>query len=183
VPLDSIDLAAWRRKVGYVPQDSFLFNASVRENIVLWEPDANPADVERAARMAELHDFIEGLPQGYETRVGDRGVALSGGQCQRLAIARALFRHPRVFVFDEATSALDNATERAVYDAIRTLRQDAIVIVVAHRLSTIREADQIVVMDGGRVVESGTHTDLLGRGGLYARLFQVDSVVSDSVPM
>jgi len=124
--------------------------------------------------VAQLHDFIASLPDGYNTVVGDRGLRLSGGQCQRLAIARAIVHRPQVLIFDEATSALDNLTERAVYDAIGSLQREAIILVIAHRLSTIRDADQILVMQGGRVVERGTHEQLLSRRGTYAALYEED---------
>jgi len=169
--LGQIDLHAWRRQVGYVPQDVFVFNATIRDNIVLGDESVSTAELERATRVAQLQEFVASLPEGYGTVVGDRGLRLSGGQCQRLAIARAILRQPQVLIFDEATSALDNLTERAVYEAISSLRRHAIVIVIAHRLSSIREADQILVLQGGRVVESGTHARLTQQRGMYARLY------------
>lgn len=172
VDLQQISLTAWRRKVGYVCQDTFLFNATLRENIALWDETVSQADVEWAAGVAQLHDFVSTLPEGYDTVVGDRGLRLSGGQCQRVAIARAILRHPEVLIFDEATSALDNLTESAVYKAISALRKDAIVIVIAHRLSTIKSADQIAVLWSGKVAELGTHESLLNRGGAYAELYE-----------
>lgn len=129
-------------------------------------------EIENAARLASLHDFIRTLPQGYETSVGDRGLKLSGGQAQRVAIARAILRKPSFLIFDEATSALDNLTERAVYDAIQSLRQNAIVLVIAHRLSTIRSADQICVLKDGKVVERGTHDALMLQGDFYSQLYR-----------
>ncbi|HBH96808.1 MAG TPA: hypothetical protein DDX89_03305 [Candidatus Omnitrophica bacterium] len=172
--LREADLAGWRRHLGYVSQDVFVFNASIRENIVLGDEAVPSAQIEWAARLAQLHDFIVSLPDGYDTVVGDRGLRLSGGQCQRLAIARAILRKPDVLIFDEATSALDNLTERAVYSAISTLHREAIVLVIAHRLSTVRDADQIVVLREGRVVEQGTHGTLMQHGTFYARLYTED---------
>ena len=128
----------------------------------------------RAASLAQLHEVIVSMPEGYETVVGDRGLRLSGGQCQRLAIARALVRRPEVLILDEATSALDTLTERAVYESVQSMRNDATVLVIAHRLTTIRDADQILVLDSGVIIEQGAHETLLARGGLYARLYRED---------
>lgn len=172
--LRAVDLRLWRQHVGYVCQDIFVFNASIRDNIALWDECLPQSQIEWAARVAQLHEFIVSLPGGYDTAVGDRGLRLSGGQCQRLAIARAVLKRPDVLVFDEATSALDNLTERAVYDAISTLHHEAIVIVIAHRLSTVKEADQIVVLQAGRVVEVGTHDLLISQRGVYTKLYEED---------
>ncbi len=171
IDLEELDLAAWRRKIGYVPQDVFLFNESVRQNIALWDSAVTQEEVEWAARLAQLHEFVLSLPEGYETVVGDRGVKLSGGQCQRLSIARAILRRPEVLIFDEATSALDNLTEKAVYVSIESFRKDTVVIVIAHRLSTIKGADQIVLLQGGRIIENGTHEALMHVQGEYAKLY------------
>jgi len=173
VDLRRVDLAAWRRAIGYVSQDLFVFNATIAENIALGD-DFTPSQIEWAARIAQLHDFVAALPDGYETEIGDRGLRLSGGQCQRLAIARAVVRRPAVLIFDEATSALDNLTERAVYEAIRSLQREAIVIVVAHRLTTVKDADQILVLEAGCLVEQGVHDELLRQHGVYARLYVED---------
>ena len=176
VDLRQLSLTAWREKIGYVCQDTFLFNDTLRENILLWEDSIAQQDLERAAQMAQLHEFVQMLPEGYDTVVGDRGLRLSGGQCQRVAIARAILRRPDVLILDEATSALDNLTEKAVYEAIHALRKDAIVIVIAHRLSTVKDADQIAVLSSGKVVELGTHESLLDTRGIYAELYQQDVV-------
>jgi subfamily B ATP-binding cassette protein MsbA len=176
VRLQDLDISQWRTRIGYVSQDSFLFNASIQDNISLWNEAFSRAEIEYAAGIAQLHSFVTSLPEGYETIVGDRGLRLSGGQCQRIALARAILMKPAVFVLDEATSALDNLTENAVYDAMRILRPNAIVLAIAHRLNTVKDADQIVVLDGGRIVEVGTHGGLIGEGGSYSRLYEAESV-------
>ena len=173
VDIRDFELAAWRRKIGFVSQDTFLFNASIRDNIALSDPSASWDTVRAAARLAHIHEFIEGLAEGYETVVGDRGVKLSGGQRQRVAIARALLAGPQIVIFDEATSALDNLSERAIQETINELRQGRIVIVIAHRLSTIFNADKIIVLEAGRVVEEGSHAELMDRGAAYAQLYSV----------
>ncbi len=174
--LSRADLAAWRRRIGYVSQDVFVFNTTIRDNIALGDETLPEEQIVSAAKLAQLHEFIVSLPQGYGTVVGDRGLRLSGGQCQRLAIARAILRHPEVLILDEATSALDTLTERAVYEAIRTLQAEAVVLVIAHRLSTVKEADQILVLDQGRIVEAGTHEALVGKQGPYSRLYEEQPV-------
>ncbi len=156
--------------VGLVSQETYLFHESVRENLRFAAPGVSDADVEAAARAARIHDLIAGLPEGYDTVVGARGYRFSGGERQRLAIARMLLRNPPILVLDEATSALDNETERAVQAALDELSRGRTTIAIAHRLSTVRNADQIVVLDRGRVVERGTHDELLARGGRYAAL-------------
>jgi ATP-binding cassette subfamily B protein len=158
-----------------------LFNGTIEENIALWDEAISHSDIERAARRAQLHDFIVGLPDGYRTSVGDRGLRLSGGQAQRVAIARAILRKPEVLLLDEATSALDSVTERAVYDAIAAMRREAIVVVVAHRLSTVQDADQVIVLDAGRIAETGTHESLISRRGVYAELYETDVFTHEDV--
>jgi subfamily B ATP-binding cassette protein MsbA len=168
----TLRLADLRTAIGIVPQEPALFSGSVRENIAYARPGASPAEVEAAARAAHAHEFIERLPQGYDTTVGERGVKLSGGQRQRVAIARALLKDPAVLVLDEATSNLDTESERLIEDALEKLLVGRTTLIIAHRLSTVRRADRLVVVDRGRIVEEGSHAELLGRGGLYARLYQ-----------
>jgi ATP-binding cassette subfamily B protein len=175
VTIDGVDVrdasfASLARTVGLVSQDTYLFHATVRENLRFARPDATDEELEAAARAAQIHDLIASLPEGYDTVVGERGYRFSGGEKQRIAIARVVLRNPPVLVLDEATSALDTETERAVQDALDHLAEGRTTIAIAHRLSTIRDADQIVVLDGGRLVERGTHEELLERGGRYAAL-------------
>ncbi len=180
VLMDGIDLAmvdpAWlRRQVGVVLQDSFLFNASVRDNIALADPGASLERVIEVAQMAGAHDFILTLPEGYDSAVGEQAGLLSGGQRQRIAIARALLADPRILIFDEATSALDYESEHVLQRNMGRISQGRTVLVIAHRLSTVRNADRIVVMDAGRVVEQGSHQALLQSGGIYAHLHALQS--------
>ncbi|WP_439648861.1 ABC transporter ATP-binding protein [Deinococcus betulae] len=166
-------VADLRAQVGLVPQETLLFSGTIRENILYGRPGARPEEVEAAARAANAHDFISTFELGYDTVVGERGVKLSGGQRQRVAIARALLKDPRILILDEATSALDNESEALVQAALERLMQGRTTFVIAHRLSTIRTADRIVVMDGGRIVEDGSHAELLARGGLYRDLYEL----------
>jgi ATP-binding cassette, subfamily C, bacterial CydC len=160
-----------RRRIAVVSQHAHIFNTSIKENLRLANPAAEDAEVERAARLASLHDFIVSLPEGYETVVGELGVKLSGGQRQRLAIARAFLKDAPILVLDEPTSNLDAETERAIQGTIRRLMAGCTTLIIAHRLSTVMHADQILVLDGGRIVECGTHAELMARGQVYAALF------------
>ena len=160
-----------RRSLGIVPQDTVLFNDTIRYNIGYARSDASQAEIEEAAKSAQIHGFISALPGGYDTMVGERGLKLSGGEKQRVAIARALLKDPAILILDEATSALDSATEREIQGALDAISQARTTLVIAHRLSTIIKADLILVMDGGQITEQGRHEDLLQRGGLYAQLW------------
>ncbi|MDQ3555689.1 MAG: ABC transporter ATP-binding protein/permease [Gemmatimonadota bacterium] len=171
--LRDLRLAELRGLLGIVTQETILFHDTVRANIAYGTADAPQAEVEAAARAAHAHDFIRQMPEGYDTVLGERGVRLSGGQRQRIAIARALFRNPPILILDEATSALDTESERVVQEAIDKLMNERTVLVIAHRLSTVRRADQILVMQGGRIVQRGTHAGLLAEGGLYRRLYEL----------
>jgi ATP-binding cassette, subfamily B, bacterial len=175
VPIQDLKLEDLRRSVGLVSQDVFLFHGTVRENIVYGTWNASDEAVERAARLAEAHEFIERLPRGYDTVVGERGQKLSGGQRQRVAIARAILKDPPILVLDEATSAVDNETEAAIQRSLEHISRDRTTIAIAHRLSTIRNADRIYVLEQGRVVEEGTHEDLLEADGVYAGLWRVQT--------
>ncbi len=169
-----------RRLMGIVTQETILFHDTVRANIAYGAPNMTLEQIEAAARAANAHEFIVDLPNGYDTRLGERGTRLSGGQRQRIAIARALLRNPPILILDEATSALDTESEHLVQRAIDELLHDRTVLVIAHRLSTIRRADTIIVIDGGRIVQRGTHEELIAEGGLYAKLYRLQFVEDDS---
>jgi ATP-binding cassette, subfamily B, bacterial len=185
VAIDGVDVrdlsfASLADSVGVVSQDTYLFHATVRENLRFAKPEATDEEIERAAAAAQIHGLISGLTEGYDTVVGERGYRFSGGEKQRIAIARTILRNPPILILDEATSALDTATERAVADALDMLAQGRTTIAIAHRLSTISDADEIIVLDGGRVVERGTHTELVLAGGRYASLLARDGEPQDA---
>jgi ABC-type branched-subunit amino acid transport system ATPase component len=182
--LDGIDLREFdpvtlRRAMGIVSQDTFLFNASIRANIAYAHPDASDEEIFIAAKQANAYEFIDRLPNKFDTLIGDRGVLLSGGQKQRLSIARALLQNPQILILDEATSALDTVSEKLVQAAIENLSKDRTTLVIAHRLSTISRADQIAVLDHGKVVEIGTHDELLQKQGAYYRLYSLQFAQQD----
>ncbi len=156
-----------RQVIGVVPQDTVLFNNTIYYNLAYGRPEASQEEIEAAAGMAHIRQFIESLPQGYQTLVGERGLKLSGGEKQRIAIARAILKRPRILVFDEATSSLDTQTEQAILETMQEVAENHTTLVIAHRLSTVVDADQILVMDAGRIIEQGTHRQLLTQGGVY----------------
>jgi ATP-binding cassette subfamily B protein len=169
--LRDISLDSLTRQVGMVTQETYLFHDTVRVNLLYAKTDATQDEIERAARAANIHDFITKLPLGYDTIVGERGYRLSGGEKQRVAIARVILKDPRILVLDEATSNLDSESEALIQAALKPLMQGRTSVVIAHRLSTILAADVILVIDDGQVVEQGTHAELLAHDGLYARLY------------
>ena len=171
----SVTQASLRAAIGIVPQDTVLFNDTIEYNIAYGRPGASRDDVVAAARAAHIHDFIESLPDGYRTMVGERGLKLSGGEKQRVAIARTLLKQPAILVFDEATSALDSRTERVIQQELEGISRSRTTLVIAHRLSTVVHADQIVVMDHGRIIERGTHAELLAHRGAYAAMWEIQS--------
>ena len=164
--------ASLRAAIGVVPQDTVLFNDTIYYNIAYGRPSATRSEIEAAARMAQIHDFVQGLPDGYKTMVGERGLKLSGGEKQRVAIARTLLKHPTIFLFDEATSAMDSHTEKEIQASLREVSRSRTTLVIAHRLSTVIDADQILVLQDGRIVERGRHGELLLQGGLYASMWK-----------
>jgi len=178
IRVDGLDVRQWkladlRAHIGIVPQETTLFSGTVYDNIAYGKLDATPEEVERAARAAYAHDFIMAFPQGYQTIVGERGIKLSGGQRQRIAIARALLKNPRILILDEATSSLDSESEHYVQAALEVLMEGRTTFVIAHRLSTVQRATRIIVMVHGRVVEEGTHKELLAREGIYKKLYKL----------
>ena len=164
-----------RAAIGVVPQDTVLFNDTIRYNIAYGRPDATQEEVEHAARLAQVHDFVLRLPDGYDTRVGERGLKLSGGEKQRVAIARTILKNPRILILDEATSALDTGTEQEIQSALRAVARNRSTLTIAHRLSTVVDADEIIVLHLGRIVERGRHGQLLAQDGVYARMWAMQA--------
>jgi ATP-binding cassette, subfamily B, bacterial len=179
VDIRDVTLESLAATVGLVSQETYLFHASIRENLRFACPQATDEEIEDAARAAQIHELISSLPEGYDTAVGERGYRFSGGEKQRMAIARTVLRNPPVLILDEATSALDNETERAVQQALDDLSRGRTTIAIAHRLSTIRDSDQILVLDAGRIVERGTHEELVDLGGRYAALLSGAAVAEE----
>ena len=175
IDLADLKIPDLRAAFGLVSQDVFLFHGSVSENIAYGRADSSQNEIEAAAKAAEAHDFIQQLPQGYDTIVGERGQKLSGGQRQRISIARAVLKDPPVLILDEATSAVDNETEAAIQKSMQVITQGRTTLVVAHRLSTIVNADRIYVLDAGRITEQGNHAELLRKDGIYTSLWRVQA--------
>ena len=171
--IQDVTQSSLRKTIGIVPQDTVLFNDTIGYNIAYGDPSASIEEVQEAARAAQINDFIKRLPDGYQTQVGERGLKLSGGEKQRVAIARTLLKKPAMLIFDEATSALDSKTERAFQEELLSLAKNRTTLIIAHRLSTIVHADQILVMDHGQIVERGTHPELLAAKGRYSEMWQM----------
>jgi ATP-binding cassette subfamily B protein len=178
----SVTQRSLRAAIGIVPQDTVLFNDTIYYNIAYGRPDATREEVIGAARSAHIHSFIESLPKGYETTVGERGLKLSGGEKQRVAIARAILKNPAILIFDEATSALDSKSEKAIQAELRSVAQNRTTLIIAHRLSTVVDADQILVMDKGCIIERGSHQELLSLNGVYAQMWNLQKQEEISDP-
>jgi ATP-binding cassette subfamily B protein len=167
-----VTLASLRRAIGVITQDPFLFSTTVRDNIAFGRPDLSDEDVERVARLAQAHEFVERLPQGYETVIGERGITLSGGQRQRIAIARALAVDPRILILDDATASVDATTEARIRGGLREVMRGRTTLIIAHRLSTIALADEVVVLDGGRIVARGAQDELIETSPVYREIYE-----------
>ena len=189
VQIDGVDvrdvtLASLRGEIGVIAQDPFLFSATVRENIAFGRPEATDDEIERAAQLAQAHDFIEALPDGYDTVIGERGITLSGGQRQRVAIARALVVDPRILILDDATASVDASTEARIRDGLREAMRGRTTIIIAHRLSTIALADEVIVLQEGRVAARGVHGDLVETNDVYREIYehgQLERVFTEEV--
>ncbi len=173
VDIINIKLSSLRSRIGMVMQDTFLFSDTIKENIAYGKPGASMEEIENAAKIAQIHDFIAALPGGYETRVGERGIGLSGGQKQRIAIARAILTDPAILILDEATSSVDTATEKEIQAAMKEIMKNRTVLVIAQRLSTVKNADKILVLKDGEIVETGTHDELITREGFYSKIYEL----------
>jgi len=173
IDIRDVTLESLRRQIGIVTQETFLFSASIRDNIAYGKPEATDEEIIEAAKAAHIHDFIMSLPDGYDTIIGERGVGLSGGQKQRVAIARALLMDARILLLDESTSSVDVETEMQIQQAFSRLLKDRTAFIIAQRLSTVRDADRIVVLDNGTIVEEGTHEELLELGGIYTAIYNL----------
>jgi ATP-binding cassette subfamily B protein len=180
IDVKDFDLSTLRRQIGIVMQESFLFSASIKENIAYGKPDATDEEIVDAAKAACIHDFISELPNGYETRVGERGIGLSGGQKQRVALARALLINPKILLLDEPTASVDTVTERAIQTALKEVMKGRTTFVIAQRLSTVKNADIIAVLEDGRIVERGTHDQLLAANGYYSRIYNLQFASQDN---
>ncbi|MBV2096909.1 MAG: ATP-binding cassette domain-containing protein, partial [Candidatus Thiodiazotropha sp. (ex Codakia orbicularis)] len=178
-----VSRSSLRAYIGIVPQDTVLFNETILYNLAYGRPQASREEIEEAARIAHIAEFIEQLPDGYQTVVGERGLKLSGGEKQRVAIARAMLKRPRILIFDEATSSLDSKTEQAIQETLREVAKDHTTLVIAHRLSTVVDADRILVMEGGRIQEQGTHEELQALGGLYRQMWQLQQKERQALEM
>ena len=178
----TVELTSLRRQIGIVLQSSLLFSDTVRDNIAFGRPDASEEEIIAAAKAAQAHDFIVQMPDGYDTIVGERGITLSGGQRQRVAIARALLMNPRILILDDSTSSVDTETEHLIQQALADLMVGRTTFVIAHRLSTVRRADLILVMERGRIVQRGTHAELLAQGGLYREIYELQLAGQEERP-
>ena len=181
VDIRRISLEDLRRQIGMVPQESYLFSGTIYDNIAYSKPDATLEEVIRSAKAANAHDFIVNFPDGYETQVGERGQSLSGGERQRIAIARAILHDPRILILDEATSSIDSATEKQIQEALGRLVKNRTTFAIAHRLSTLGNADRLLVLDKGKQAELGTHEELVKKGGTYAKLVEMQSELSKTI--